>query len=307
MPLRLPSVLLLFVALLLAPPAHAKRGRGPFKDPSRRVKAVVLGGSISMYYRGNYGQFLQHGCKNLEVINRAKVGAGGPALVKRLRRAVLGDRRLMAQVRGKRPWLLFQGGLNSVYSPEMTNYNLAKMFKLAKSNGFQTFALTLTPWGDRSDKRFRGYEGVFYVRATKQINKYLLGKLTPDQALGARAKRHPHEWMRGEVPDRTVDVFHSGLRDRNAPLLAAAPLKQRFHRSRYRKRSKQQAKLLAEARAVPRNFLKKSYRDFDHIHPNSRGHRLLALAVCRKAPASWGCDCARIKRSVFKGHVMDPK
>ncbi len=292
------------LALLLAMPVHAK---GPFKDASRPVKAVVLGGSISMYYRGNYGQFLQHGCKNLEVVNRAKVGAGGPALVKRLRRAVLGDRRLMAQVRGKKPWLLFQGGLNSVYSPEMTAANLAKMFKLGKANGFQTFALTLTPWGDLKDKRFRGFEGVFYVRATKQINRFLLGKLTPDQALGARAKKRPHEWMKGELPDRAVDVFHSGLRDSKAALLPVAPLTRKFSRSRYRKRKAQKAKLIAEAQAVPRNFLKKSYRDFDHIHPNSRGHRLLALKVCAKAPASWGCDCARIRRSVFKGRVMDPK
>ncbi|MCO4763721.1 MAG: SGNH/GDSL hydrolase family protein [Myxococcales bacterium] len=296
------SVLLLVV--LMGAQAFAK---GPFKDPTRTVKAVIVGGSISMYYRGNYGQFLQHGCKNLEVVNRAKVGAGGPALVKRLRKAVIGDRRLMKQVRGKRPWLLFQGGLNSVYSPEMTNANLAKMFKLAKDNGFQTFALSLTPWGDPSDKRFRGFNGVFYVRATKRINAFLLGKLTPDQALGARAKKHPHEWMKGEVPDRAVDVFHSHLRNSDAALLPAAPLARKFSRSRYRKRKKNKAKLIAEARSVPRNYLKKSYRDFDHIHPNSKGHRLLAARVCAKAPASWGCDCNRIKRAVFKGHVRDPK
>ena len=295
---------LVLTALLLATPVHAT---APFKDATRPIKAVVIGGSISMYYRGNYGEFLQHGCKNLEVVNRAKVGAGGSALVKQLRKAVLGDRKLMAQVKGKHPWLLFQGGLNSVFSPEMTSENLAKMFKLAKSNNFQTFALTLTPWGDASDKRFTGFEGVFYVRATKQINQFLLGKLTPDQALGARSKGRPHEWMKGEVPDRAVDVFHSGLRDSGATLLPAAPLQRRFSRSRYRKRVKQQAKLVAEAQAVPRNFLKKAYRDFDHIHPNSSGHRLLAVAVCAKAPASWGCDCGRIKRSVFKGHVMDPK
>ncbi len=298
------GLMALLVSALLAPPAHAT---GPFKDPSRKVKAVVLGGSISMYYKGNYGQYLQHGCKNLEVINRAKVGAGGPALVKRLRKVVVGNRKLMASLKGKEAWLLFQGGLNSVYSPEMTAKNLAKMFKLAKDNGFKTFALSLTPWGDDSDKRFRGFEGVFYVRATKRINAYLLGKLTPDQAFGRRAKNHPHEWMKGEVPDRAVDVFHSALRDSGAALRAAAPLEASFARSRYKKRMAKKAQLVAEARSVPRSYLKKSYRDFDHIHPNSKGHRVMAVKVCAKAPASWGCDCGRIKRAIFKGHVMDPK
>ncbi|MEK9967710.1 MAG: hypothetical protein VW600_01150, partial [Ferrovibrio sp.] len=43
----------------------------PFSDKARPIKAVVVGGSISMYYAGNYGQFLEHGCKTLEVVNKA--------------------------------------------------------------------------------------------------------------------------------------------------------------------------------------------------------------------------------------------
>jgi len=282
-------------AIVAATPALGKSFRTP-----RPVRAVVVGGSISMYYKGNYGEYLQHGCKNLEVVNRAKVGAGGRALVKRLKTAVLQDKQLMKEVRRGEAWLIFQGGLNSVFSPEMTNWYLARMFKLAADSGMRTFALTLTPWGDDGDKRFKGWEGLRYVRATKMINRFLLAKLTPDQALGRRAAKHPHEWLKGELPEVAVDVYHSELRAKSAPLRAEAPLRKSFRRSRYRKRGAQKDKLIEQARAVPRGYLAKGYRDFDHIHPNTKGHRLLAVMACKKAPASWGCDCAKIGRAVWK-------
>ena len=278
-----------------------------FKEPARKVKAVVLGGSVSMYYKGNYGEYLQHGCKNLEVVNRAKVGAGGNKLLKRMRSHVLGDRALMRQMKGAEKWLIFQGGLNSIYAPETTNANLSRLFKLAKDRGFSTMALTLTPWGDDSDKRFRGWEGLFYVRATRMVNQYLMGKLSPDQALGKRAAARPHQWQKGELADVSVDVYHSPLRDNKASLRDEAKLAKSFKRSRYKRRKGQYNKLLQQARAVPRSYLKRKYRDFDHIHPNSAGHRIMAVRACKKAPKSWGCDCGKIRRAVFKGRVRDPK
>ncbi len=281
---RLLTMLTLTAGMLLAALSARPAAAGQFKT-QRPVRVVVLGGSISMYYKGNYGQFLEYGCKNIEVINRAKVGAGGPALVKRLQTEIVGNKALMAELKAaKEYWLLFQGGLNSVWSPWMTNFNLAKMFAAAKSAGFRTFALSLTPWGDDADKRFRGWEGVWTHRATRKINAYLLGKLQPDAALG-----------------------NIGLRDKDAKLRDKAPLEAGFAKSRYRKEPQNKAKLVEEARAVPRNFLDKSYRDFDHIHPNSEGHKKMALAACRRAPASWGCDCKRLEKAVWKGKVVEGK
>jgi hypothetical protein len=264
---------------------------------NKPVRVVVGGGSISMYFKGNYGQFLAHGCKNIEVVNRAKVGAGGRALVKRLRNAVLGDRKLMKQLAAKESWLLFQGGLNSVFSPETTNHYLAQMFKLASDSGIRTIALSLTPWGRNGTARFDGFEGVRFVRATKRVNAFLAGQLTPDRALGRRAKKHAHEWLKGERPEIYVDVFNSALRDKGAKLRDAKPLQRGFARSRYRRQKANKAKLVREAQQVPRNYMKKRFQSFDHIHPRSEGHRLMAELVCAKAPKSWGCDCAKIKRS----------
>mgnify|MGYP002630109349 CR=1 FL=1 len=294
----------LFAISLLAPrPASAG---GPFKT-DRQVRAVVLGGSISMYYAGNYGQYLQHGCRNLEVVNRAKVGAGGAALVKRFDKVVAGDPALARQLAGRETWLLFQGGLNSVYAPSSTSLHLSRLFKRAHEAGMQVMAWTLTPWGDESDRRFAGFEGVKTVRDTRHVNAFLLGSLSPDEALGRAGKGHPHEWLKGELPDISVDVFNSNLRDSGASERPTAALEQGFGRSRYRKEATARATIISEARAVPRNFMRPTFRDFDHTHPNTRGHRLMALAACRRAPASWGCDCDRIARAVFSGHVRDPK
>ncbi len=299
------TAILTLGAMTVAPTSSAVAGA--FKT-HRPVRAVVLGGSISMYYKGNYGEFLQHGCKNLEVINRAKVGAGGPALVKRLEQEILGNKALMGELgAAKERWMLFQGGLNSVWSPWLTNATLANLFAKANAGGLQTFALSLTPWGDERDGRFAGWKGVWTHRATQKVNKFLLGGATPDAALGRYGKDHGHEWMKGELPNIAVDLWEIGLQDSKATLRPTEPLSQTFARSRYKKEVEKKDAWVAEARAVPRHYLAKQYRDFDHIHPNSDGHRLMAVAACKKAPASWGCDCGRIERAIFKGSVMDPK
>ncbi len=43
---------------------------------------------------------------------------------------------------------------------------------------------------------------------------------------------------------------------------------------------------------------------FDHIHPNTEGHRLMADLACPKMPASWGCDCPLVKTLVWKGKIV---
>ncbi len=292
----------IFVLCLLVTPALA----GPFQS-DRPIKAVVLGGSVSEYYAGNYGQFLQHSCKNLEVVNRAKAKKGVPALVKRLKKEVLGDRKLMARTSDGKRWLIFQGGLNSVFSPEMANYHLARLFQQAHDGGFEIMALTLVPWGSDRDSRFRSFDGVRTIRRTRLINDFILRRLSPQRALGRRARNHPHEWMKGELPDISVDVFNGELRDSGVALRNEAALRRAFRHSRYRRKKARKDKIIAEARAVPRQFMKKKYWAFNHYHPNTAGHRHMALAACAQAPADWGCDCRRIAKAVFhKGKVRAP-
>ena len=296
---------ILLFSLLLA--TFASPGLAAPFSTNRPNKAVVLGGSVSEYYAGNYGEYLHHGCKHLEVINRAKAKKGVPALVKRLDKEILGDRALMAATVPSKRWLIFQGGLNSVFSPEMANFHLARLFQRAHEGGLQVMALTLVPWGSDKDSRFHGFDGVRTVRRTARINDFLLRRLAPAQALGRRGRNRPHEWMKGELPDISVDVFDGPLRDEMAALRDEATLARAFERSRYRKRKGQRAALIAEARAVPRQFMQHKYWSFNHYHPNAAGHRLMAVAACKQAPAEWGCDCDRIGRAVFrKGKVSAP-
>ena len=298
-------VRIFLVSLLLA--AFASPAQSAPFSTKRPHKAVVLGGSVSEYYAGNYGQYLHHGCKNLEVINRAKAKKGVPALVKRLDEEILGDRALMAGTVAAKRWLIFQGGLNSVFSPEMANLHLADLFQRAHKGGLRVMALTLVPWGSDDDGRFEGFEGVRNANRTARINNFLLRRLSPAEALGRRARDRPHEWMQGELPDIAVDVFDGPLRDKDAALRDEAELTKAFAHSRYRKRKGQRAALIAAARAVPRHFMQKKYWAFNHYHPNTAGHRLMAVAACKQAPAEWGCDCQRISRAVFsKGKVSDP-
>jgi lysophospholipase L1-like esterase len=42
---------------------------------------------------------------------------------------------------------------------------------------------------------------------------------------------------------------------------------------------------------IPKWYMKEEYRSFDHIHPNNRGHKVIADTICPKLPDSWGCKC----------------
>ncbi len=293
------------LALLLSVP-HAADAAGPWRT-ARPIKAVVVGGSISMYFGGNFGQYLQFGCKNLEVLNRGKVGAGGSALAAILKEGVIGDSATFAGMKSGNGWILFQGGLNSVGAPESTAYFLAKLFKTAHDAGLQVMALTLTPWGDGNDPRFAEWRGLRLMRATEHVAAFVMGKLSPKLALGARGDAHPETWQPGELPKIGLDLLHSPLRDTDAELRAKSALIQSFPQSQYRRQVDKRAELVAEAQTVPRSFLQAKYRDFDHTHPNSAGHRLIAALACQQAPADWGCDCDAIRHAVWKGKVIPGK
>lgn len=288
-------------------PAAAQAAAGPWST-ERPHKAVVIGGSISKYYAGNFGQFLHFGCKDLEVINRGEVGAGAAKLLANLRSQVLEDPATLAAMSAGRGWILLQGGLNSVGAPESTAWSLTRLITAAHAAGLQVLALTVTPWGSDDDPRFDGWNGLRLHRATEQVAEALLGKLDPARALGRRVAQRggdPETWSAGELPDIAVDLWRSALRvGAKAPLRAAEPLRDSFARSPWRKLVEQRDQWIEAARAVPWQFMDPKYRDFDHVHPNTAGHRLMAALACQQAPAAWRCDCDAIRRARWKGKVL---
>jgi len=285
-----------------APPEPPPTWR--FKLADRPVKVVVLAGSIGAWPKQPYAERLQKLCKNVEVKNLSKVGFGAGQLRQRFKQQVL-ERLPQLKQPSHEHWLVFQGGLNSVGSPERTNHDIREMFVLAHARGFKVVGLSLTPWGDESDKRWAGAGGLRYLRATTQVVDFVLGALAPREALGdfARQRRAGADasWEPEERADVAVDLYRSALRASDAPLREVAALEQKLGKDRAWKAAHaelapdaQVAVLQAEAAAaaeIPRWFLRTELRSFDHIHPNAEGHRLIAEAACPKLPASWGCEC----------------
>ena len=284
-----------------APPEPPPTWR--FKRAERPVKVVVLAGSIGAWPKLPYAERLQQMCRRVEVKNLSKVGFGAFALRQRFKQQVL-DR--LAQLGpGDEHWLVFQGGLNSVGTPERTNHDIREIFVLAHARGFKVVGLTLTPWGDETDKRWKGPGGLKYLRATTRVVDFVLGTLTPAEALGDAARRRKAgadaAWQADERADVAVDLYRSALRATDAPLRDQAAMERLLERDRAWQAAHaglapeaSAAALRAEAAAaaeLPRWFLREELRSFDHIHPNTEGHRRIAEAVCPSLPASWGCEC----------------
>lgn len=261
---------------------------------------MVVGGSISRYYAGNFGQFLQHGCSALEVVNLGETGASA-AKMHRNFKVQLDDPQFAEQLPRGHSWLISAGGLNSVWLPHWTARWLSRLNLLAKSRGMGTIGLTLTPWGSEDDPRFAGWKGLRLHRATEQVVDFMLGKLTPAAALGETAAGQA-EWAAGELPDIAVDLWRSDLRaGQEAVLRDRETFAQSFASSPFRRQRDDFDLLVAAAVAVPRQFLAKKFHDFDSTHPNTAGHRLIAALVCQKAPPSWQCDCEKIRRAQWRG------
>lgn len=285
-----------------APPEPPPTWR--FKQADRPVKVVVLAGSIGAWPKQPYAERLQKLCKHVEVKNLSKVGFGAFALRQRFKQQVL-ERLPQLKQPGNEYWLVFQGGLNSVGTPERTNHDIREMFVLAHAKGFKVVGLSLTPWGDESDKRWAGAGGLKYLRATTRVVDFVLGALEPREALGdyARQRRAGVDvaWEVEERADVAVDLYRSALRASDAPLRELAALERGLGKDRAWQAAHaslapdaQAAALRADAAAaaeIPRWFLRPELRSFDHIHPNAEGHRLIAEAACPKLPASWGCEC----------------
>jgi len=305
------------IALLLAPAvplAHADEPeteaepptpRWKFKHANKPVKVVVLAGSIGAFPKQPYAKEIARLCKNVEVHNLSKVGEGAWGLKRRFRDQVLDNPYLRKRDPANEYWLVYGGGLNSVGTPHSTNKHMRDLFVLAHAHGFKVVGLTLTPWGDAKDKRWRGHKGLEYKRVTQVVVDYTMKRSTPEQALGSYGRKRKGgiaaPWDPTELPDVAVDLYDSPMRDRDAPPFELEETRKLLARDKAWKQAHAKldeaaraAKLEADAQAateLPRWFMREELRSFDHIHPNADGHRIMAAVMCPSLPASWGCAC----------------
>ena len=282
-----------------------------FKQQDKPVKVVVLAGSIGAWPKDPYAEHLQAWCSNVEVKNLSKTGEGAYALRKRFMQQVIENRYLSLRDPDYEHWLVFQGGLNSVGTPEKTNKEIRQLFLSAHQRGISVVGLSLTPWGDDSDsRRWKGIAGLTYKRHTQTVVDYVAGRSTPQQALGFyRERREVPEapWDPAELADVGIDLYDSDLRDKNAPLRDLDKLRKELGKSKDWQKAHAELDELARAEAlerdalaaaeIPQWYLRSELRSFDHIHPNEQGHRLLAELACPQLPASWGCACPAISNS----------
>jgi hypothetical protein len=272
----------------------------------RRVKVVVLAGSIGAWLDEPYADRFQAMCSNVEVKNISMPRLGAYGLQQRLEQQVFRNRNVRLGHPEYENWLVFQGGLNSVANSWRTNAHIREIFVMAHRRNMRVVGLTLTPWGDDSDRRrWTGVAAWRYWKSTKAVVDFMMGRLTPRAALGPRSSERPGgadaPWTPAERADVAVDLYDSPLRDRDAALRPADPIRRALLRDPVWQRSvegladaERTARLEADVRLateVPRWFLKRSLRSFDHIHPNREGHRLIAETACPRLPASWGCRC----------------
>lgn len=291
--------------------AELPKPEGPprwrFRKDERTVKLIVLAGSIGARPSGSYSHHIESMCSNVEVKNLSKTGFGAAKLAQRFEDRAIKNRYAKLNLPQFQYWLLFGGGLNSVGVPERTNHAMRKLFVRVHKLGFSVLALSLTPWGSDEDKRrWAGVAGFRYLQATQKIVDFVMGRLNPPQALGDHyAKRRkgfdPVQFQAEELPDLAIDLFDSPLRHYGARSRNLANTQRRLAKNRYWKRQNQDlgpadrnAQLQADAlktAEIPQFYLHPRLHSFDAIHPNARGHKLMADLVCPSLPADWGCTC----------------
>lgn len=309
---RAPLVgLALAVALSTASASAESPGRWVFGDAERPVKAVVIGGSISAYTAGSFSDYLGAVCHRTEIVNCGKARLGAAALERRFEAQVLDNRRLMkARDDYEGLWLIFFGGLNSVSSPELTNFHVARALKKAHDRGVRTIAITIGPWGSERDARWRAERGLEYFDFSQRAVDFILGRATPAEALGRFAVDRKEDgrdgdgWAPGELPEVAVDLWDSALRHVDAEPRSRASVERRVRRSPWVRRQladlegeAREARLealITQATELPRWFMRPELIGFDAIHPNSDGHRIIAEIICPRLPAQLGCACDRL-------------
>lgn len=302
LPMVLIGVLLLPDGAAAKPGVDEPIGAWAFRT-ARPVKAVVAGGSIAAFQGAGFGDRLQEACAHLEVVNVAKARYSAWAVARRFEAQVL--RNPNVDPKAAETWVFVLGGLNSVGNPEKTNADVLALYRMAHDAGYKVLGLSLSPWGSESDaKRWTGFAGVGRQDNTRKAVDFVMGRLSPAEALGRHAEGRT-AWKPGDQPDLAVDLYDSPLRDRDAALRAAAPLEAAIDRDPAMarrlaevpeaRRKAERKRLVEQARALPRWYLRPDLHSFDSIHPNREGHRIIASLVCQKAPASWGCDCQKLE------------
>lgn len=299
-------------------PAHPQEvGNWRFRDETKPVKVVVVGGSVSAYPAGGFAQWLPGACDAIEVVNRGQAKLGAAELRQRFIGQVLKNRRVD---KNGDLWLVFLGGLNSVGNPELTNLEVGKTMRAAKAAGLSTMLVSINPWGAETDRRWKGLDGVLYWEHTQKTVDFSLGRLTPSQALGKRAPEladpaAPDRFLPGVLPDLAVDLWDSPMRHADAAPRPRERLEREARRSAWFKKRVSAAaspeaeseRLLTLASELPRWFMRPELIGFDAIHPNAEGHKEIARAMCLKAPASWQCECARFDRLAWDRRTNSPK
>ena len=278
--------------------------RWRFTLPERRVKVVLLAGSIGAHRDRPYARVLQEACSNVEIRNLSAVGLGAPQLFNRFRDEVLEGRTFPWGVEGYELWLMWNGGLNSAGSAIRTNRSIRRAFVAAHRRGMSVVGLTLSPWGSLSDRRWRDAGAIETLRNTRGIVDFVMGRNTPAEALGHYVSDRDvpdAPWDPSELADVRVDLYNSRLRAVDAAPRDAAAMQALLERDRrWRRtiealpeaeRSSRTASDVGLLSEMPRWFLRPEYTGFDPIHPNTEGHQLIAETVCPTLPASWGCTC----------------
>jgi hypothetical protein len=276
-----------------------------FTYQSRRVKVVLLAGSIGAFQDQPYGRLIHEWCENAEVRNLSRVGYGAFQLYQVFRQEVVQNPRFPHGAQGLETWVWWNGGLNSAASANRTNRYIRRVFTEAHRRGMRVVGMTLTPWGALEDeRRWGGTRGLDTLRNTRRIVDFVMGRSAPRDALGTYVsdREAPDApWTTNELADVRIDLFDSSLRHASAPLRDLAQMRQMLARdARYQRQiealpeAERPARMEADAQTLaelPRWFLRPEIRGFDPVHPNRDGHREIALLACPRLPASWGCRC----------------
>lgn len=259
------------------PPAKGNRcidnytpGTWTFQDPSKKIKIIVTGGSMSQmdYFAMGYGRWVARICKNVEVVNIAEVSCNSSDIQKKFQSRVLDNRNLDLDATGVEYWMMIQGGLNNVSNPNRVNKDFMELFRTVHSKGMKVVGLTLVPWGrPGKDKRWKGESAKKYQAWTRQCVDWMMGRLTPTEALGKLCPAGKTSFSRDELPDVAINLFDTPLLDKKSPY------------------------------GNMRSDMTK-----DGIHPLSEGHRVIVEYACDKGllPSSWGCDCSCARKPAEK-------
>jgi hypothetical protein len=288
------------------PPKEETTATWRFKHDDKAVKVVVLAGSVGAFWGQSYAREFERLCRNVEVKNISKVGYGAYPLKRHFRKQVLDNRHLDLDQEGKEFWLVYGGGINSLGMPQSTNHHIKATIVAAKHVAkMKVVALTLSPWGDEKDRRWRGIAGLGARKRSQLVADFMMQRLTPEVALGSYASKRPAgktgPWDPLELPDVSIDLYDSALRDKTAAPRDLDKMREAVRKDatwqrehKHLTEEERAAQLEADAQLladVPKWYLREDLRSFDHIHPNEKGHAIIAATACPSLPESWGCSC----------------